>query len=194
MIALGRLDFNFTGPPLSGWSENYFFNVSGYSAALAGLASILTGRLGCLSSDCYLSGSLVSDTAVKGDSYPTGFTIPTVGTWAASSSDPTGQIALALRYKVFGGTAKRGSRFVHAVPKSQITTGGFYTGSAGFPAALSAWEVQVIANAQMATRIKGAIVPPFYSTTPYTAFTLYGLEKRNIGRPFGLTRGRRLIA
>lgn len=194
MNILGRLNFNLALTPFAGWSETYFMTSASYADAATALASIAAKRIATLSSDCELVGGLISDTDVKGDSYPTGLIFPTVGTWAVFGTDPTSNIVLAMRVKFFGGTTKRGSRWVHGIPKSQISAGGFYTPTGPFITALSAYLDQVEGSCSIGTRIKGAVAPPFYALTAYTAYTEEGVEKRNIGRPFGLYRGRRLIA
>lgn len=194
MNVVGRLHFNCTQTPLAGWSETYFFEEPSYSAAETSLNALNSARLGLLSSDCYLAGSLISDTDVKGDSYPTGLVVPTPGSWAAAATDPTGNLGLAYRVKFYAGSLKRGTRFIHGIPKSQIAAGGFQSFTAPFLTALNNYLLLVETSSNLGSRIKGAVAPPFYSLSPYSGYQSYGLEKRNIGRPFGLQRGRALIA
>lgn len=190
MNAMGILFFQ---AGATGWSEVYPMNVASYAAAATDLAGIATDRLALLVSDASLIGSRISDSDVKGDSYPTGI-VPTVGTFATTPTDGTYYEGIALQNKVFGSTTKRSTRYLHALPKSQINSFGAYLPTAPFTTAYNTWVAKMIANVSIATKIKTAIVPPFYTFTPITAITEEGAVKRAIGRPFDLPRGRRLIA
>jgi hypothetical protein len=191
MNALGILFFQQAD---FGWSEVYPLIVSDYAGAATKLAQINTDRLAMLLSDVTLIGSRISDTDVKGDSYPTGLTVPTHGTYTAVAGEETFQPTYALRVALFAGTLKRGSRFVRCVPSGAITMQGFYTPEAAWDTALDTWLAYLIGNVSIATRIKGAVAPPFFTFTAITATAIRDMEKRACGRPFGLSRGRRVIA
>lgn len=197
MIAVGKLFLTASvvdmpqGP--AGWTEVYFFNVAGYSDAATALATLATARKGCLAPDCGINGGTISDTAVKGDSYPSGIAAA-VGTYNPGGTMTTYNPDMALRVKFFAGTAKRASRFVRCIPKDSVSADGNFTPVAGFTTALTTFLDAIESEAQMATRIPGATTPPFYTLNAYTSFTEEELEGRKIGRPFSLRRGRRAIA
>lgn len=193
MNAIGRLHFNSTLIPIAGWSETYFLEATDYTHAQSLLSPLATQRLGMMSSDCELVGGLISDTDVKGDSFPTGLTFPQVGTWAPAATDPTANITLALNLKFFAGPGKRGTRFLHGLPTTQVAAGGYKSFTAPFVTKLNTFLALVQSSTNLGTRIKGAVAPPFYNFSQYTSFQINNLEKRDIGRPFGLLVGRRAI-
>lgn len=178
----------------SGWSEVYPLNTASYASAAAALASIATERLELALPDVILIGSRVSDTDVKGDSSPSGISVPALGTWTAVGSEATMQTDYALRLKVFAGTALRSSRFVRGIPFGNLSTDGSFSPEAGYLTKLNDYIAALITNASVGTRIKGAVAPPFYAFSPITSISVLDMERRQVGRPFGQPRGRRVIA
>jgi hypothetical protein len=192
MLAFGILKINAYSWG-AGWSEVYPINAPSYAAAATIMQALAGFRMACACTDVTLMGTLLSDTAVKGDSYPMGVSLPQPGTGFSPTS--TGQISLALRLQITGGVLKRSARFVRALPTFLIGAGGSYTPVSAFTTALNTFLAYLIANVSIATKIHGAVSPPFYSFTAITGATLVAaLEARKIGRPFGLHRGRLLIA
>lgn len=190
-IFLGKLVFSGpTGFPKgpAGFSEVFIISAVDYNAAAANLTNIAAARLPLMCPDADLIGSSLSDTAVKGDSFPTGIanSAGTYTTGGATTYNPD----IALRQNLFAGALKRAKRFLHMLPKDQLDANGKFAPTAGFTTALTAWQNAVIANATIGTRIKGAVTPPFYSTSSITSITDGGAEKRAIGRPFSPLRGR----
>lgn len=192
MNAFGTLFFNFSA---TGGSEVYPMVVADYAAALVKLNQIIVNRLATLVSDVELLYARISDSDVKGDSYPTGISFPQPGTFAVAPADNTYNDALALRVQFNAAVTQRGQRWIRFLPKSQVSNVGVYTPTGPFTAALATHLDYVKNNCSAAHRIPGAIVPPFYTFTPYTGYTITGdLTGRKIGRPFGERRGRRLVA
>lgn len=178
----------------SGWSEVYPVVAASPSAAATVLDSLVTLRAALSVSDVSFVGARISDTDIKNDSWPTGVSTPFLGTFAVAPADLTYNPQIAVRLLSFGGGLVRGSRWLRGVPKSQLNAEGGYAPTSPWLTALAAYTAYLIANVSIATKIKGAVAPPFYTFTAITAVTSKGSEKRNIGRPFGLSRGRRLIA
>jgi hypothetical protein len=176
-----------------GWSETFIIQAPDYTTAAADLSAISTQRLATLAPDVSLIGSRLSDTDVKGDSFPTGIAVGP-GTYNPGGAMTSYNPDLALRVQFFGGTLKRSNRFWHAIPKDSVNASGGYGPVAGFITAMNTLNNQVQISAGIGTKIKGAVVPPFYAFTAITAFQIKGLEKHAIGSPFGRRRGRRLIA
>jgi hypothetical protein len=176
-----------------GWNELYFFDAASYAAADISLGTISGARLATLAADCKLVGVLLSDTAVKGDSYPSAITLGP-GSYAPSGPMTSYNPDMAIRVRFDAGTLKRSSRWVRCVPKDSVTADGEYAATVAYGIAISAYLGSVKNLAQMATRIHGAVTPPFYSLSAYTDYDAVALESRKIGRPFSQRRGRRAIA
>jgi hypothetical protein len=141
------------------------------------------------------NGARLSNVDVKGDSIPLpSILIPDAGTFGALPGDATYDQPLALRIAVKAGTLKRGMRWLRALPKSQISAAGDYSPTAPFTAALNTYLSDLENLCSIATKIKGAIAPPFYTFTVITSAIQAGAEPRKIGRPFGQPRGRRQVA
>ena len=177
-----------------GWSEVYGFNVADYTAAVTALGNLANARQATLAPDCSIIGARISDSDVKGDSFPTGITFPSVGTYNPGGAMTTYNPQMALRFLWNAGPTKRGSRFLRCIPKDSVSASGLFTPVAGFSTVLLTYLGLVESEVSMATKIPGAVAPPFYTFTAYTGFTEFNMEKRAIGRPFGLSRGRRLVA
>ncbi len=191
MRAVGILFFDWEG---TGWSEVYPLQVADYTTALAVLTTTKNLRLAMMAPDINLIGARISDTDVKGDSFPTGFLFPTTGTYVPGAGEKTFATDYALRCGLYGGPAKRSVRFVRGVSNLNIDGNGHYIPTAAWDATLDAWLNQLIASVSIATRIKGAVAPPYYAFTPILSASIQEMENRKVGRPFGLSRGRRLIA
>lgn len=197
MLALTRLHFQFSGGSFykgaAGWSETYFQNVPDYSTAATELTSLSNARLATLCSDCQLIGGTISDTAVKGDSFPSGLTTK-VGTYTATPAPTSYQPDMALRTLWKAGAVKRGSRWIHCIPTDSVNGSGQFVASVGFLTVLQNYLLLVETVAQLATKIPGAVAPPFYTLSPYTSFQAVAMDSRKLGRPFSLRRGRLVIA
>jgi hypothetical protein len=192
-LYFGILKFN-CASQAAGWSEVYPLNAASYSVAAANLGAIATARLGMLYSDVSLVGGLLSDTALKGDSFPTGIGFPQAGTYTSMSTG-TGLITLALRCEAYASFLKRGARFLRGLPNGLVGAGGVYTPITLWSTAFAAYATLVTNYVSIATKIRGAVSPPFYTFESITSFVLISqLESRKVGRPFGLHRGRVLIA
>jgi hypothetical protein len=193
MRAICKAFYNFFGDSAQsacGWSEVYPMEVSDYATADSQLNSIITARLPTLPITCAIVGALISDSDVKGDSYPSTGTYPTNG-GVTGAAGPT---TFVLRWKFFAGTLKRATRFVRLIPSSEIASGGGYLPTLGFGISIQNWATLVTGFCSCATRIHGAVTPPFYTFTAYTADRFIRAETKKIGRPFFLPVGRRLIA
>jgi hypothetical protein len=178
----------------SGWSETYFIGSDSYQDAATAIEAIATARRAMLVNDVELEAIRVSDTDVKGDSWPVISAFPVPGTYGATPALLSSNLGLALRLKIFGGPLKRAARFVRAIPSDCLGPGAEFNPTAAFNTALTNWMSLVEVSCNIGTRIKNAVSSPFYLFTAITGYETAGLEKRNIGRPFGLTRGRRQIA
>lgn len=178
-----------------GWSEVYPMNVADYPTAVTNMTTTLTKRLALLVSDLAVVGMRISDSDVKGDSYPTGLTFPQVGTFAVAPADATYNADLAIRAEFVGALTQRSQRWIRGLPKSQVSNVGAYAPTGPFTTALTSYLAQVLSTCAAAHRIPGAVTAPFYTFTNYSGYTLVGnLLSRKLGRPFGLSRGRRLVA
>lgn len=176
----------------SGWSEVYPISATDYTTCDGTFKAIISDRAAILAPDVTLLAAVISDTDIKGDSFLS-TTTTTVGTWAGAdttSFNPN----WALRTLWNAGALKRGSRFIHALPNAQVSAVGAFAPTGPFTTAIAAWETAMLGGVSMATRIKGATTAPFYTFTGLTAVANKNMEERKVGRPFGLPRGRRLIA
>lgn len=179
----------------NGWSETYPIDAGDYSTGLTKLEGVRDLRKTLLVNDASIIGARLSDTDTKGDSYPLGWTFPIVGTYATTPTDETGNMDLAIRVKFFSGAVKRGNRWIHAIPTSQIAAGGGLVPAGTWGAKLDAWAAYVEANISLASKIGGAVAPPYYTFYAIDDSDIdLTLVSRAIGRPFGLRRGRRAVA
>lgn len=178
----------------AGWSETYFINATDYSTAATTLDGLRAARLPTLTPEVSLVGGFISDTAVKGDSFPVSFAVPEPGTYAPTGAPKSYNPDVALRVLYVAGTAKRGSRWVRCIPQDNVDAQGDFAPVAGFTTVLNNYLNQIASVVSLASKIKGAVTPPFYTLSTYTGFTKIGMESRKIGRPFSGRRGRRLIA
>lgn len=191
MNAFGTLFFDYGR---TGWSETYPLDVADYSDALVKLTSLLGHRLALAGPDVNLIGSRISDTDVKGDSFPTGFTIPSPGTWTYGAGEGGFNSNYALRIAIASGTVHRGSRWIRVIPSKQINDVGGFTPIAGYTTALNAFLADLVSHTSLAHKIPGAVAPPFYVFNACTSAIVSTMQRRQVGRPFGEPRGRRLIA
>jgi hypothetical protein len=178
----------------NGWSESYPMVASTAAAAAVTLSSILDARKAMMLPDAAFTGGRISDTDIKNDSWPLGITFPVVGTYTATGITTTYNPQIALREIAYAGGLRRGSRWIRALPEDQLNASGAYTPTGPWATLLFDLNNLIIANVSIATKLKGAIVPPFYLYSTITAIDTKRAEARAIGRPFGLRRGRRLIA
>jgi hypothetical protein len=193
MNAFGKLLFNLPGSSsiqAAGWSEVYPIQGSSYSFVDSVLSTIWSARKATLPGAVTLIGVFISDTDVKGDSYPSSISVPDSGSYLAGG---VGLYEYAVRFKVFGGTLKRSSRFLRAIPVDQIAVNGAFNPSGTWATDLSTYLSAVSGNCCIATRIHGAVAPPFYLFTHITAINSVRAEPKKIGRPFFQRRGRALI-
>lgn len=174
-----------------GWSEVYPIVATDYNNCATILATIYGVRLPLMATDASLIGARISDTDVKGDSFPSGLTFPAPGTNLATV---TYNPQLALRLLFSAGALHRGSRWLRAIPDTQVSASGGYVPTAPWVILLGNYILALETSVSIATKIKGAVAPPFYTFTPITGSSLGGFERRSIGRPFGQPRGRRLVA
>lgn len=197
MLAVTRAHFTFSGEAFfkgaAGWSETYFMTVPDYTTAASQISSIVNARIPLLCSDVQFIGASISDTAVKGDSFPSGLAAKP-GTYVGTAGVQTYQPDDSLRILFHAGQSKRGTRFIHCIPSDQINVNGQYNSTAPFATAMNTFLTLVEQTAALATKLPGAAAPPFYTLTPYTSFLIIGMLGRRIGRPFSLRRGRALIA
>jgi hypothetical protein len=179
----------------AGWSEVYPVTAATPAAAQVVLANLLTLRLHLMTADSSINGARISDTDIKNDSWPTLLALPQVGTYVPGIGTPTTyNPQIAMRILQLAGGLVRGSRWLRALPIEVMNASGVFVGSVGWSPNLTAYLDALVGSISIATKIRGAIVPPFYTFTAITSATQRGAEKRNIGRPFGLPHGRRLIA
>lgn len=176
-----------------GWSETYGQSQANPDDAVINLTSFITLRLATMVNDCSLVGARVSDTAIKGDSYPTGLTFPTVGTFAVTPTDETSARENVVRVMFNAGPALRANRFFHGIPASQYTK-TFYAPTTPWGTAFNAFLAALEAHSGTLTKIKGAVTPPFYTFNGYIGYDIEGGDFKKVGRPFGQPRGRRQIA
>lgn len=177
-----------------GWSEVYPIIGDDYAAAALTLGAIRLARLAMMCVDAQYTADRLSNVDIKGDSFSTGQDYPQLGSFTATPAPATYNPVMAVRLKITAGTMKRGSRWVRAIPNNCISANGFYLPTAPFVTAIDALITILKSSTSIATRIKGAVVPPFFTFTPVTDAVVMGLEKRDIGRPFDLPRGRRVVA
>lgn len=175
-----------------GWAEVYPLKLANTSALITQWNAIITARLPLLGTDAQIVGDRLSDSDVKGDSIPSGIVYPKPGT-GGSVCFP--QFDIGLRIKVTDATfIHRGNRWYRGIPTADFT-GGAFVPTTGFNTALAAFEVALTGSVLcIANKIKGAIAPPFYNFIQVTQFFPPIDGKKNTGRPFGLPRGRRLVA
>lgn len=176
-----------------GWSENYPTNVATPTDAETNFGSFLTLRLATMFSDCKCVGGRISDVNVKGDSYPLIVSFPEPGTYAGTGATKTSAGQNCLRVLLNSSPVIRANRYLHGIPNNQYTT-TFYTPTSDWLTLIADFMNAIVSNSGTLTKIKGAIVPPFYTYTPYTGYTEEGGDFRKVGRPFGQPRGRRQIA
>jgi hypothetical protein len=175
-----------------GWSEIYPLLLTDAPTLVSEWALICAARLPILGTDAHLAGDLLSDTDVKGDSIPSGQVYPQAGT-GGSACFP--QFDIGLGIKVTDVTfVHRGTRWLRGIPTAQFTAGA-YAPLGPFLAALAAYEAALThASLCIASRIKGALAPPFFNYYRVNQYFPPVDRAKKTGRPFGLSRGRRLIA
>lgn len=175
-----------------GWSESYPMLETDAPTAVTEWGHIVTARLPLLGTDAEIVGDRISDTDIKGDSIPSGQVYPKPGT-GGSVCFP--QFDIGLRIKVTESTfTHRGNRWYRGIPTVDFT-GGVFTPTAGFNTALAAFQTALTTNhVCIASRIHGAVAPPFYNYYLIGTFFPPVDDSKKTGRPFGLARGRRLVA
>lgn len=192
---VGTLFFQDTkSQPAAGWSETYWLTGTDYSMAESNLSQIATARYALLTDSIDWIGGRVSDRTVRGDALvlvPPGIGGVQPGTFGgvgAPSTSPWTAILLRLEATPM----YHASRFLHGVPANQIS-GEAYLPTTAFETALTAYSNALIANARL--RVRDKTVPPPRPFVYRTITSVHDLRlaKRDIGRPFGLSHGRRLI-
>jgi hypothetical protein len=190
----------YSGPTLGsartapGWSEVYPISAADDTSAGNALITIAGDRLAMLTPDVLRTGVRLSNTDVKGDSIPVAISYGAPGTYTPISAPTCYNLDMALRLKILAGSLKRSARFIHAVPTDCVNSIGEFSGSATWFTVLNTYLGHLGSLVSIATKIPGALTPPFYTFTQITAEFYVGLERRAIGRPFGLRPGRRLVA
>jgi hypothetical protein len=177
----------------NGFSEVYPLVAANPTAADTFLSSLMAARIAVACTDVTFTGYRISDSDIKGDSWPVSAISPIVGTYVGAGSLVTYNPQISLRFLAVAGGLKRGSRWFRAIPEDQIDASGQLSPSGSWVTSIGNWEVLVGGNCSIATRNKLAIAPPFYTFTAITALTRKQAEARRIGRPFGLRPGRALI-
>ena len=119
-----------------GWSEAYPIAANNGSSAANELDSLIALRAQCLPQNAKLVGGRVSDTDVKNDSWPLQTVFPMPGNFGVSGVDDYYNPQFSLRVKQFAGAQHRASRWIRAIPKSQVADDGSYNPSGAFPTAL----------------------------------------------------------
>lgn len=172
--------------PGYGWSEIYYpFGVT-YDSALTAISPVISARVAILPGDCIYTYLRISDVNVRGDAYVVPRHI--AGTWESGGS-LFPDVALMIRQEAT--PLYRSNRYLRTVPSDQITD-GVLTITPAYNTLLTAYYTEIIANTQHARRTSP--VPPKLTESNITACVLRGIHSRKTGRPFGLPRGRRLIA
>lgn len=174
-----------------GWAEVYPLLSTDYATAVADLDTINTARLALANVDCTVTGVRVSDTSVRGDSYPVALATQ-AGTFGGTP-DTSAPCYETYKVKLWAGATNRSHRFLRAVP-SELMIGGVINRNIAYNTALDAWEVLLRSKVAIASKIKDAVAAPFYTFHAITNTQDVGQAKRNVGRPFDLPVGRRLIA
>ena len=176
-----------------GWSEVYPIQTTSYSAAQDALQTVMQARLGILGLDSQINATRISDSDVKGDAAILPGSFPLPGTFGVAGLDTVYNCQLSLRLKETAGFLHRASRWIRAIPRSQVGPSGNYVPTTPFSVALSNYLSALETQVNISHRISSAAAPPFYQFFPITEIDTMGIESRKCGRPSGLPRGRELV-
>jgi hypothetical protein len=177
---------------LSGWTEIFYPLASTPGAAGAAAIAAANLRKEILHADCSIVQIALSDVSISGDSLSL-LGAPIEGTVV----DTTGYLDLdsAVLVKWTVGVWNRNKTYLRGFPVS-ATKDGKYTFAIGINDALDAWILGVIPNFVFRGRFIPNLTPPPAYSIGYQPATdgraQAKLARRKAGRPFGLSRGRRL--
>lgn len=176
-----------------GWSELMPIVQSNSASASTAASNIANARIAIMANDAFLIGARLSLAEEKGDSWPLSLALPLTGTFGAPTDKTYQRLRTCLRMKFTTLDAlHRGTRFIRAIPQSQITDGA-YSPTTPFGTALTAYIASLTASA-LAVASRNKTPPPFWTFNAAVTSGVPNLTERKIGRPFDLYRGRRLIA
>lgn len=175
-----------------GASETVFMIQPTLPDAATKLGEIIGTRLHMLSPDVTVQYAFVSDTAIKGDSQALeGY--PQVGDYPADDEptyDPTN--TNLFRLTSTDGT-KRALRHLRFIPSVCFNSAGVFIGAVTYDTRRATYLSKLADDTVIASKIPGALTPPFYTTKPIGFRTNQGGSHHKIGRPFALPVGRRVI-
>jgi len=190
MHAKGILFYNYSDAQM-GFSETYYMEFPTIADCMGNLDVINTSRLTTLCPNVYCAGGVVSDVDIKGDS----LLIPP--TDRVGSFGETGDVSVAddigLLTRVEASSLFRGMKCWHGVPNSAYNHGLLDLVLANpYMTAMLAHFGLLITNTQL--RVKAPGEPITYEYLAISAIVVRRAGFRNLGRPFGLLHGHRMIA
>lgn len=177
-----------------GWSENYWPNGATYDDAMTSLTAISTARLVVLSSEFTVLALRVSSASIKRDTI-----VFTQGDGTGAGSFSTGggtrfmPSEVALNCRVGYDTTDWAMRQFRGLPVGLPNNFGrvdftYTTFMTPFNAFLTVYQT----NSMLVT--KNPAPPPAYRANPINTIQISSLfSRRKCGRPFGQSRGRRLV-
>jgi hypothetical protein len=175
-----------------GVSEVYATTQANIGAATTIADQIVAHRQAMLCTDVTILATVTSDSDIRGDA-ELGEGYPKVGTYTgdgAKTYDPT--ITNLTRW-TDAALVKRAMRHIRLIPDDQFGTDSTFSPIVGWTTPRSTFFAFAALNLFIPTKIKGAVAPPFYTFTPVFAATSERKSHKKVGRPFGLSVGRRVI-
>jgi hypothetical protein len=176
--------------PPRGWSEVYNLVTTTYPQSLLDMQIIVTARLSMVPNNVHCSYIRVSDLLIRGDS-TIKFPSPAIGSYILTGTNVMLPPDSALVVRMEASPLNRSFRYLHGL-SSQDVNDTLWTPSAAMITAYGNWVGA--ASVLSLHRHKNVGPPISYADTPWTTFIALTVNSRKVGRPFGVPRGRRLIA
>lgn len=194
-----RLTAHYVDLDGKGFSESYWLQAADYANAETIVAPLLTARLGMLLSSVHQVYAEVSNVDSVRDSRVVGSTGPTSnpGTYTPAAGTVPLPTEVALLVSFEADPSHKNRKFIHGMTTADVD-GNRFIPSAGFTTAFQAYQLALVTNAfQVRSRFGPNPTPPPASLYLYHTIVLTSpirVTTRKIGRPFGLSVGRRRVA
>jgi hypothetical protein len=172
-----------------GWSETYYRNAVDLPDMRTEATVLAAARLDILTDEYRFPFYRISDEAVSGDSEITANLVSVGG--IASATSPAADPWSCLLVRFGSGLGVRGRKFLHGVPRDMFNASRDYDDGGPNDTAIDAY-CTVIKDNDWCIRSRTAIGPPaVYTYFDIDSATPQREAVHQIGRPFGLLRGRR---
>lgn len=172
-----------------GWSETYYGTFTDFAAVNAAINSFCDLRVAILTDIFKLAFVRISNTAVTGDSQIV--TPPNQVGDIDDSTDPSCEPWTCLMLRLEASPTSRGRKYHHGVPRSFFDVDRLYDPANANAAHVTDWVDELKAGTWSIKHRTGVGPPATYSYPVIDAVIPQRQVIHQIGRPFGLLRGRR---